>query len=589
MSKSQKKTRLDLVHIRNTTESVYIAIVLAFVLRAFLVQAFVIPTGSMANSLYGEHFELECPCCHYNYPYGATQPIPRNKSVIPSNARCPNCGYIYADAMQKTKSVSVRGGDKVLVMKYLYDFSPPQRWDVIVFRNPQNNRENYIKRLIGLPGETLEIIQGDIFVSADGGKTYSVARKPRAAQEAMWYTVYDNDYIPNHEMMQASGRTAPKWKLKTQAAGKQWDHKTTTASGMEISRRVFHFNGSDAGSVLEFDPGTDGFAPVCSYNSNIAPPDRHEPDAHSDICTDWMLSCVLTPDGVGESQLAMTFLAYEDRFRAEFNTDGTVRLLHQPRAANPNDPDTWEKWGEKKLKPFAGSSRIVALSKIDYRVVLRVDGREIISSTDDQYDHGYAQASRLMKIRRNPALDPMRYDWYTHPAIEISAKGAPLTLEHIKLLRDVYYTTPRVSITNSEGHYRTAWKNNPQYRYIREKFEADKKSGKPWARDEGYLAWGTFGNPIRLRKHPAVSRSDLDEYFCLGDNSPQSLDGRGWLAAAPTLRLYDKDGNPQYQLGTVPRYNIIGRALLVFWPSGFRLPVVNWAIVPNVGRMRLIR
>ena len=99
----------------------------------------------------------------------------------------------------------------------------------------------------------------------------------------------------------------------------------------------------------------------------------------------------------------------------------------------------------------------------------------------------------------------------------------------------------------------------------------------------GYRGWGTIGNPIHLRKHP--NDPDLDEFFCLGDNSSQSLDGRSWTAAAPSLRL----GGFQYQLGTVPRYNILGRAMLVYWPAGFPLPVLNWPIVPNVGRMRLIR
>ena len=55
------------------------------------------------------------------------------------------------------------------------------------------------------------------------------------------------------------------------------------------------------------------------------------------------------------------------------------------------------------------------------------------------------------------------------------------------------------------------------------------------------------------------------------------------------MRLYDEEGGFQYQLGTVPRYNIVGKAVLVYWPAGFRLPILNWPIVPNVGRMRLIR
>jgi len=69
----------------------------------------------------------------------------------------------------------VNAGDRVLVLKYLYRFREPEPWDVVVFRNPQDNRQNYIKRLIGLAGETIEIVHGDIF--------YKGYRAP-------WFNVY---------------------------------------------------------------------------------------------------------------------------------------------------------------------------------------------------------------------------------------------------------------------------------------------------------------------------------------------------------------------------------------------------------------
>jgi hypothetical protein len=50
--------------------------------------------------------------------------------------------------------------------------------------------------------------------------------------------------------------------------------------------------------------------------------------------------------------------------------------------------------------------------------------------------------------------------------------------------------------------------------------------------------------------------------------------------------------NPRrlYQLGTVPRYSLIGKAIFVYWPAGFRVPGLEaLPILPNVGRMRLIR
>ncbi|MCY2925419.1 MAG: S26 family signal peptidase, partial [Planctomycetota bacterium] len=119
----------------------------------------------------------------------------------------------------------------------------------------------------------------------------------------------------------------------------------------------------------------------------------------------------------------------------------------------------------------------------------------------------------------------------------------------------------------------------------------------------GNLGWAGMGHPIALQKdrkpYPgaAAGDPDLDSFFMLGDNSPSSLDSRAWVEASPTLRLFapgtrdeNDPANQLYQLGTVPRYNMIGKALFVYWPSGHRLPgLPGLPIVPNVGRMRFVR
>ena len=43
-------------------------------------------------------------------------------------------------------------GDRILVDKLVYDFAEPRRWDVVVFKYPEDGKTNYIKRLVGLPG-----------------------------------------------------------------------------------------------------------------------------------------------------------------------------------------------------------------------------------------------------------------------------------------------------------------------------------------------------------------------------------------------------------------------------------------------------
>jgi signal peptidase I len=87
--------------------------------------------------------------------------------------------YIPSSSMEPTLLV----GDRLFVSKYSYGythhslpFSPkifngrifdqsPSRGDVIVFKTPADNRTDYIKRLIGLPGDTIQIINKDLYIN----------------------------------------------------------------------------------------------------------------------------------------------------------------------------------------------------------------------------------------------------------------------------------------------------------------------------------------------------------------------------------------------------------------------------------------
>ena len=59
-------------------------------------------------------------------------------------------------------------GDYLIVDELSYRFREPQRGEVIVFKYPGDRSQRYIKRIIGLPGETIEIKEGEIVVSSQG-------------------------------------------------------------------------------------------------------------------------------------------------------------------------------------------------------------------------------------------------------------------------------------------------------------------------------------------------------------------------------------------------------------------------------------
>jgi len=56
-------------------------------------------------------------------------------------------------------------GDNLIVEKISYRVNEPRRFDIIVFPYPGDEKVHYIKRIIGLPGETVQIINGDIFIN----------------------------------------------------------------------------------------------------------------------------------------------------------------------------------------------------------------------------------------------------------------------------------------------------------------------------------------------------------------------------------------------------------------------------------------
>ena len=75
-------------------------------------------------------------------------------------------------------------GDRILVSKFCYQFSEPKRWDVIVFHYPEKATLNFIKRLVGLPGETVRISHGALWIRAqDNGTRRRIRDRPQAAGE----------------------------------------------------------------------------------------------------------------------------------------------------------------------------------------------------------------------------------------------------------------------------------------------------------------------------------------------------------------------------------------------------------------------
>jgi NAD-dependent dihydropyrimidine dehydrogenase PreA subunit len=80
---------------REIIETVVFVVVLVFMLKTFLAEAFVIPTGSMASTLLGDHKDVRCEQCGYEYRVNASQwTQPQDGRPVPlDTSDCPNCGF----------------------------------------------------------------------------------------------------------------------------------------------------------------------------------------------------------------------------------------------------------------------------------------------------------------------------------------------------------------------------------------------------------------------------------------------------------------------------------------------------------------
>ena len=95
--------------------------------------------------------------------------------------------------------------DYLIVDEIRYAFIAPARGDVIVFRYPANPSIFYIKRVVGLPGETVSIRNGIISITTENGEQFSLAEPYVVAEDA----TYTNDVSLNAEEYFVLGDNRP--------------------------------------------------------------------------------------------------------------------------------------------------------------------------------------------------------------------------------------------------------------------------------------------------------------------------------------------------------------------------------------------
>lgn len=80
--------------------------------------------------------------------------------------------FVFANAIVPTGSMlnTIHEGDRIIASRIAYVINEPERYDIVIFKYPDDESTKFVKRIIGLPGETVEVIDGKVFVTTAGGE-----------------------------------------------------------------------------------------------------------------------------------------------------------------------------------------------------------------------------------------------------------------------------------------------------------------------------------------------------------------------------------------------------------------------------------
>ena len=531
---------------RDHFESILFALVLALLFRTFEAEAFVIPTGSMAPTLYGRHKESTCVHCGHHITIGASDELNAETGLLYENARiesaiCPNCRGVT-----EVRDAPSFNGDRILVNKYPYELGDPSRWDVFVFKYPEEPHINYIKRLVGLPGETIRIRQGNLYLW--DGKEERILRKNDAnKQKVLQIPVYDDRFAPQ-ELLQTGW--PERWAAVAKTGDKDgvagWTAAASTWS-QDAQQRTFQCQGASVPgqnwiryrhytpSLAEWQLAEQGEkqSPVprlvtdyCGYNTYSGSGRNHiEALAVEEIDTgefwvgDLTLSCQVNISALGpDPQLVLELIEGEFTYQCRIDCQTSTAELFKQTS------DREVELASAACGDFGAGNYHLRFANVDDRLVLWIN--------DQKVDFGQG----AVLDQPNALSQPLPTNNDLTPA-GIAAQGLDATVSELLIERDIYYRADMSEHDfrrNDQGRFRrdlARYLDRPEdwsQRYLQ---EAEMDSVEIKITDDGYLA--------------------------LGDNSPRSRDSRLWSPA----------------LQSVPRKFLVGKAFFIYWPHG--VPFMN--------------
>jgi signal peptidase I len=559
---------------REVFETVVFVVVLVLMLKLFVAEAFVIPTGSMAPTLLGDHVSCTCRECGHRFPINASSNSPPVDTYT-----CENCGFVCPRGETgKDVSTSPSSGDRVLVSKYEYHLFDPRRFEVPVFKYPQKpySKEeragmNYIKRLVGLGGETVAVFGGDLYVTQ--GLNYEhvpqSARPPRQLDAWKPQFMYPNDDQAVQAFRQGTFDIVRKTPSEIMAMRRlvfdldkqaqsltgvyktRWQPDEEQGGGWSVvandREKGFQHSGNDESWLLyqhinawappnnqppfqqkKIDPerSRDPRFYIVDFIGYNVVPDPTDPNAVSMFAqsppwdrwvSDLALDCTVDLPSA-DSEVSLELAKGHDRFRAVF-TKGECKLIRLTTTAAGT---VQKEMGSHATSITKGGRYALRLANFDGRLTVWVDDAIVPFGTDQTDYLPWAPTTNIEPFPENDLLRPAR----------IGVRG-DVKATRVSLWRDLQYRCSRPDLPNLDHN------------------GGDMRRKAEELRQETLEGWGghipACGSVQTYYVQPG-------HYLMFGDNVNSSADSRSW--------------------GQVPNRLMLGRAIVVYWPPS-RIGVIK--------------
>jgi signal peptidase I len=537
--------------IRHVIESLLLLAATVLIFRTFAAEGYLISTGSMAPCLLGYHRQVTCPTCSHQFAKGMSIAEAEGSSSIASTASasvgdphglsgtaCPNCGRtgLTVNGLPKNE------GDQLLVNKHAYMLRSPHRWEVIVFRNPSDPLEAYVKRAVGLPGETIELKDGEVFANGHH------QRKSLSAQLGTRILVDEHTHQPAPDNIDWE----PRWSAEQDES--RWSELTDG----------FRFGGSPEIAPVDW----------LEFRHWIVSGGTH---ATQVPLAQW-------PKSLNEPSPEYTSLEYDEEHK----------LLRMTGALSAEEYDRWTSRTTDEafltaIEKLYFRSHYAPISD-EYGYNQRYEGvtnhrvRDVMLEFELDQIPSSGQLTASLAHGRTPV--DCRFD-FAAGTMSVTFNASPHIEATIPLPRNLGSGSHRIMTSVFDGQLVVGIDEQPLGEPLLLPV-SEKEPPAPWV--ERVARIGARGAAISVRnlrlyrdvyytpKNDAEGKKFTladDEYFALGDNSPVSVDSRCWESPG------------------VPARSLIGKPFVVHLPSRpGRIALggkVTYVRVPDFSRVRYIR